>query len=124
MRITVPSVFLATLLLPAGGSVSGAAAQERDEAVLTGMVRDSASGAPVGYALVIVVGKDLQVFAGESGRFTLTGLGRGEITLRVQQIGYRPVRITVPSARDRATALIIHLARQPVVLPEVVVHGN
>jgi hypothetical protein len=123
MRITLPAALLAPMLL-GGGSVAGAAAQEQDRGVLTGTVRDSASGAPVGYALVIVVGRDQQVFAGESGRFTLTGLGRGEVTLRVQQIGYRPVRITVPLARDRATLLTIDLARQPVVLPEVVVHGS
>jgi hypothetical protein len=124
MRITIPGGFLASLLLVGGGAVSGIAAQERDEGELTGTVRDSASGAPVGYALIIVVGKDQQVFAGESGRFTLTGLGRGEVTLRVQQIGYRPVRITVAMVRDRATILTIDLARQPVVLPEVVVRGS
>jgi hypothetical protein len=124
MGITVPWVFLAALLVPAGGSVASLTAQEGGDAMLTGIVRDSASGTPVGYALVIVVGKDQQVFAAESGRFSLTGLARGDITLRVQQIGYRPVRITVPGGRDRTTPLTILLARQAVVLPEVVVHGN
>lgn len=124
MRVTTSAGFLAALLLLVTGSVAGVAAQEKDEGVLTGTVRDSASGAPVAYALVIVVDMDQQVFAGESGRFTLTGLGRGEVTLRVQQIGYRPVRITVQMARDGATAVSIVLARQAVVLPEVVVHGS
>lgn len=121
MRITTPAALLAPLLLVAGGSVARAGAQA---GVLTGTVRDSASGAPVGYALVIVVGREQQVFAGESGRFTLTGLGRGEVTIRVQQIGYRPVRITLPLARERTTLLTVDLARQAVVLPEVVVHGS
>lgn len=124
MRIITRAGFVAALLLPGTGSVAGVAAQEQDEGVLTGTVRDSASGAPVAYALVIVVDQDQQVFAGESGRFTLTGLGRGEVTLRVQQIGYRPVRITVQLARGRATPVSIVLARQAVVLPEVVVHGS
>ena len=124
MRVTARAGSLATLLLLVGGSVAGVAAQEKDEGVLTGTVRDSASGAPVAYALVMVVDKEQQVFAGESGRFTLTGLGRGEVTLRVQQIGYRPVRITVQMAGDRTTAVSIVLARQAVVLPEVVVHGS
>lgn len=122
MRIT--ALHLAVLLPLVQGAVGRAAAQEREEGVVTGLVRDSASGAPVGYALVMVVGKDQQVFAGESGRFTLTGLARGEVTLRVQQIGYRPIRITVQIARDRATRLTIDLPRQPVVLPEVVVRGS
>jgi hypothetical protein len=123
MRLTAPAGVLAALLLVTGSPV-GAAAQEKDEGVLTGTVRDSASGGPVAYALVIVVDADQQVFAGESGRFTLTGLGRGEVTLRVQQIGYRPVRITVQMGRDRASSVAIVLARQAVVLPEVVVHGS
>ena len=102
MGITVPWVFLAALLVPAGGSGASLTAQEGGDAMLTGIVRDSASGTPVGYALVIVVGKDQQVFAAESGRFSLTGLARGDITLRVQQIGYRPVRITVPGGGTRS----------------------
>ena len=122
MCITPVGVLAALLLVT--GSVAGVAAQGTDEGVLTGTVRDSASGAPVAYALVMAVDKDQQVFAGESGRFTLTGLGRGEVVLRVQQIGYRPVRIMVQMARDRATAVTIVLARQAVVLPEVVVHGS
>ena len=95
---------------------------------VTGVVRDSASGRPVGYALIIVVGKDQQVFAGESGRFTLSGLGGGSVTLRIQQIGYRPTRITVPTTSGRSGSagapLVIALARQAVVLPEVMVRGS
>ena len=49
-----------------------ASARRQDSAgSITGVVRDSASGLPVGYALIIVVGKDQQVFAGESGRLHL-----------------------------------------------------
>ena len=118
------AALLVVCLQLAGGSVAGAAPRGQEEGVLTGTVRDSASGAPVSYALVMVVGKDQHVFAGESGRFTLTGLGRGDVTLRVQQIGYRPVRITVPITPGPAALLTIELVRQAVVLPEVVVHGS
>lgn len=119
-----PAPLLVVCLQLAGGAVAGASPREQEEGVLTGTVRDSASGAPVSYALILVVGKDQQVFAGESGRFTLTGLGRGEVILRVQQIGYRPVRITVPFTRGQAAPLTIELVRQAVVLPEVVVRGS
>ena len=105
----------------------GASSPAQDPSgLLSGTVRDSASGLPVSYALIIVVDGDQQVFAGESGRFTLSGLRGGNVTLRVQQIGYRPVRIIVPAKARLAGAppLVIALARQPVVLPEVVVRGN
>jgi hypothetical protein len=93
------------------------------DATVTGVVRDSATGSAVGYALVTVVGTEHQAFAGESGRFTLTGLKSGKITLSVQQIGYRPTRISF-SVGEAPSPLVIQLSRQPVVLPEVVVHGS
>src|SRR5258708_14952045 len=55
---------------------------------LTGVVRDSATGLPVGYALVVVTGREQRVFATESGKFTLTGLCGGTLALPVQPIGY------------------------------------
>src|ERR1051325_3914738 len=44
---------------------------------LTAVVRDSATGLPVGYALVVVAGHEQRVFATEAGKFTLSGLGGG-----------------------------------------------
>jgi carboxypeptidase family protein len=96
---------------------------------LTGVVRDSATGLPVGYALVVVTGHEQRVFATESGKFTLTGLGGGTLALRVQQIGYRAVSLTVSvDARSGAGAgtpgLVVTLARQAFVLPQIVVQGD
>ena len=107
---------LSALLLP-----RPAAGQE---GTVTGTVRDSTTRGPVGYALISVVGGEQQVFAGESGRFTLTGLPRGALTLRIQQIGYRPVRVTVTVGSGPMAPLVIDLYRQPVVLPEVLVRGD
>jgi carboxypeptidase family protein len=96
---------------------------------LTGIVRDSATGLPVGYALVVVAGHEQRVFATESGKFTLTGLGGGPLAIRVQQIGYRAVSLTVTvDARSGAGAstpgLMVTLARQAFVLPQIVVQGD
>jgi len=97
--------------------------------VLTGTVQDSAAGVPVGYALVVLVESNQRVFASESGRFTLTGLGSGRVTLRVQQIGYRAV--SLPLQVDAASGapvgspgLLVRLSRQAFVLPEIVVQGD
>lgn len=97
--------------------------------VLTGTVQDSAAGVPVGYALVVLVESNQRVFAGESGRFTLTGLNSGKATLRVQQIGYRAVSLALhldatPGAPLGSPGLVIRLSRQAFVLPEIVVQGD
>lgn len=119
------AALLAIVLVPTHPLRASTPAQ--DSGMLTGTVRDSATGQPVSYALIIVVGKEQQVFAGESGRFTLTGLDRGDVTLRIQQIGYRPARVIVstePRPGSPVAPLVIVLSRQPVVLPEVVVRGS
>jgi hypothetical protein len=113
-----------------GGSVARAQVAVRAPGgTLTGLVQDSATGRPVGYALVVLVERDQRVFAGESGRFTLTGLGGGAATLRIQQIGYRAITISLTlDARSPvapgAPGLVVRLARQVFVLPELVVRGD
>ena len=96
---------------------------------LNGVVRDSATGLPIGYALVQVVGNEQRVFASESGRFTLMALGSGGLILRVQQIGFRAVTLALTLDRSTesgggAPGLEVRLARRPMVLPEIVVHGD
>jgi hypothetical protein len=96
---------------------------------LTGIVRDSTTGQAVGYALVVVVGTEQRVFASESGRFVLSGLASGRLVVRITQIGYRAVTLALAvNASDAppggAPGLEVRLARPPVVLPEVVVHGD
>ena len=95
---------------------------------LRGTVVDSATGQPVGYALVIWVERDNRVFATESGRFSLAGLGAGVATLRIQQIGYRAIarrfNVETRPTASGPPALVIPLSRQAVVLPEVVVRGS
>src|ERR1041384_3235922 len=56
---------------------------------LPGVVRDSATGLPVGYALVVVAGHEQRVFATEAGKVTLSGLGGGAVLLRGAPIGDR-----------------------------------
>jgi len=96
---------------------------------LTGTVQDSATGLPVGYALVVVIESNQRVFAGESGRFTLTGLISARATLRIQQIGYRAVSMVLnldlaPGTPAGPPGLLIRLSRQAYVLPEIVVQGD
>ena len=117
------------LALAAGGRLCAQIPARAPGGTLNGVVRDSATRLPVGYALVLLVGQDQRVFASESGRFTLTGLGSGGLTLRVQQIGFRAVILTLmvdtaPESGGGAPGLEVWLSRRPVVLPEIVVHGD
>jgi hypothetical protein len=96
---------------------------------LSGVVQDSATGAPVGYALIVLTERDQRVFATESGRFTLSGLGAGRTLVRIQQIGFRARTLTlIVDTREGAApggpGLVVRLARQPVILPEIVVQGD
>jgi len=123
-RLLVPFLVLAA----ARGATAQVIAVRAPGGTLSGTVQDSAGG-PVGYALVVLVDKNQRVFASESGRFTLTGLGTGRTTLRVQQIGYRAVTLTLsidaaPGAPAGAPGLLVRLTRQAFVLPEIVVQGD
>lgn len=111
------------------GRLLGQTAARAPGGTLTGLVQDSATGRPVAYALVVVVGKEQRVFASESGRFVLIGLGSGRLTIRVQQIGYRAVTLALTVSTDAdgsggAPGLVVPLVRRPVILPEIVVQGD
>ena len=98
------------------------------EGVLSGVVRDSATGEPVGYALVEVVGGQ-QMFASSTGRFRLSGVGTSPVVLRVRQIGYHPVTLplrveTESRAEARAVELTVLLRRRALVLPELIARGD
>ncbi len=115
------------LLLPAG-RLAGQAPAAAPGGVLRGEVRDSTTGLPVPYALVIWVERDNRLFTAESGRFTMAGLPSGRVTLRVQQIGYRATTLVLSldtrSGEGGAPPVVVRIARQPVVLPTIVVEGS
>jgi hypothetical protein len=127
MRIRTALVLCPFLILthPLGAQVAVSA----PGGTLRGLVQDSATGRPVGYALLILASRDQRVFASEQGRFALSGLSSGRTTLRVQQIGYRPVTLSLAvDTRSEAPAggpvLVIQLVQQVLILPEIDVQGK
>ena len=99
------------------------------QGILSGVVRDSATGEPVGYALVELLGGGTPVFATSAGRFRLTGVGAGLLGLRVRQIGYHPLVLrlqVIAEARAGAAAveLTLSMRRRPLVLPELIAQGD
>lgn len=116
------------LLLALGPRVHAQRIVSAPGGILTGLVQDSTTMRPVGYALVILVGTGSRTFASEGGRFTLPGVEAGLLTIRAQQIGYRSTTITVQVRTESATSggpsVIIGLSKQAVVLPEIKVDAN
>jgi Carboxypeptidase regulatory-like domain len=123
-------VLLALLSLAVVLPASAQLAVRAPGGTLTGVVRDSVTGRPIGFALVILVERDHRAFANESGRFSLSGLASGMATLRVQQIGYAavtlPLRVDATPAFPglSGTELLVELNRKALVLPEIVVEGD
>ncbi|MGQ0702122.1 MAG: carboxypeptidase-like regulatory domain-containing protein [Gemmatimonadales bacterium] len=117
------SIVLAAAMLAAVAKAGAQALIAAPGGVLAGLVRDSISGSPVGYALVVLDGGNQRVFASEAGRFSLSGLASGPVTLRVQQIGYQGValRLVLDTQAAAPAALTVSLVRQPFVLPDVIV---
>ena len=111
---------LAVLLVAIAGRLSCQTIVQAPAGLLTGVVLDSITGNPVGYALVIAEGVG-RVFASEAGRFSLGGLPEGRLSLRVQQIGYRSVtsQLLVKTREGAGASLTIRLTRQPLVLPSL-----
>jgi hypothetical protein len=96
---------------------------------LSGVVQDSATGQPVGFAQLTIMGTDQQVFTSVSGRFTLRNVAPGKANLRIQQIGYRALTLaitidTLTRAGENAPRLVVRLTRQAVILPELSVDGK
>jgi len=120
--------FALLLILRAGIAAAQAVRVQAPGGTLTGVVQDSASGLPIGYALVVLTSPPLRVFASEGGRFTLSGVTQGRTTIRVQQIGYRAVTLTLDidnnPAATGAPGLAVRLTRQVFQLPEIIVEGD
>ncbi|TVR56270.1 MAG: TonB-dependent receptor [Gemmatimonadales bacterium] len=110
-------VLVASLLL-ASGSASALAAQT---GTITGTVADEGSEAPLTGADLILEGTGLSGVSGSDGRFELAAIPAGEHVLRVERIGYRPLRETVRVSPGETVVLHLALAPQPVALEEVAV---
>jgi TonB-linked SusC/RagA family outer membrane protein len=79
------------------------AAQER---VVTGRVIDEVTRAPVAYATVVVIGTAVGAVAGEDGSFRLEGVPAGDVTLRIQNLGYRTRTLALAAGQQQVEVLL------------------
>lgn len=125
-RVLHPAVLVA-LLAPVSAS-SQQTSFRAPAGLIAGAVVDSATGEPVPFALVVLSG-GLRVFANEAGRFSLRAGEGGARQLRIQQIGYTPVTLSLQvdvtaAGTEPGPPLSVALARRPFVLPDITVDGS
>ena len=88
---------------------------------LTGVVRDAATGAPLGEAQVTLAGAAQATTTDSAGRYRLLVPRTGEVRVRARRIGYRADERVVPPGEDAAAVLDFRLERSAVNLDQVVV---
>ncbi|CAN5236076.1 SusC/RagA family TonB-linked outer membrane protein [soil metagenome] len=88
---------------------------------ITGTVSDSISGSGIGDARVSVRATALVVSTAPDGRFSISGVPAGEVTLAVRRIGYRPADVRVPADQQDVR---VGLSRDRLQLAEVVITGQ
>jgi TonB-dependent starch-binding outer membrane protein SusC len=111
------ALLLAFLLAPPGQ----AAAQTTG--TIQGEITDQSSGRALPGAQVAIPGTRVSVASGSNGRFLLTGVPAGEVTVRVQLIGYQTEEQTITLAQGATATLNFQLSTRALAMDEMVVTG-
>jgi hypothetical protein len=93
---------------------SGAFAQ--GTGTITGTVADSASGTAIRGASVAVVGTALETSVRDGGRFSLSGIVAGEVSIRVRAPGFAPSVRAVTVRAGQSTNIVVSLVPLPMML--------
>jgi hypothetical protein len=107
-------------LLAALAVVAPLSAQQQNQAErvrVTGVIVDSASGKPLAGAHVTFSKREI-VPTDAEGRFEVSRVPVGEQAFAVSALGYEPILVTVPVARDMEPVRVV-LAANPVELAEI-----
>lgn len=109
------------LVLAALALVAPPAVAAAQTGSVSGVIRDSLTGQPVGDALIRVDGASSAARTDSRGRFTVTGLTGPTVTLIVTRIGYQPVTRSVTVGES---GVAFQLNRTALRLDELVVTGQ
>ena len=106
---------LAMVLLP------GALAAQ--QGTITGTVTDGSSMRPLDAVQVYVPGTSVGTLTNSSGRYLMLNVPVGEVTVRVERVGYGQTEQTVTVAAGQTATLDFTLATSAVMLDEIVITG-
>lgn len=113
----VTALLLALLLPPPAPAAAQASGS------ITGRVVDAASLRPLAGALLTAGTSDRGTAAGPDGRYLIPGIPVGEVTVRVQIIGYEAAERTVTVTANQPVTVDFSLESRALALNEVVVTG-
>lgn len=120
-RMSRPLLVLLALLVSLGTPFDSALAQ--DTGTITGAVRDAASQRPLQDAQVSVPGTGRGTLTNSQGRFLLTNVPTGSVTVRVELIGYGTLERQVTVQAGQPASLDFDLSQDAIALQELVVTG-
>ncbi len=100
-----------------------ASAQQQQTGRIIGLITDAESGQPLVGAQVSIVGTQMGMLANNDGRFLLQNVPVGEVTVRVDRIGYAIGNQTVTVTADGTATANFQLKPQAVQLQGMVVTG-
>jgi len=98
--------------------------QARQNASLSGFVKDATSGETLLLANVVLLGTTQGAATNNAGYYTLTGLAPGTYVIVASYIGYQEYRLQVTLAAGENRRLDIELSPQGVLIDEVVVSAD
>ena len=93
------------------------------QGTVTGIVTDSATGAPLADVVVRIDSTALTTMTRSDGRFTFAGVPVGTYTMEVRLLGYAPGRQTVAVTEGATVSVQFALQRTATILQSVVVIG-
>ena len=120
MRIVIRSTLRALLVL--GGLVGGVSAVARAQhATVAGRVTDQANGQPLAGARVTVMGTSLIAQTNADGRYTLSRVPGGQLTVRASAVGFGAASRLVTVNPGETAVVDLALTLSPYSLDEVVI---
>ena len=112
---TVPLAFLALALLAAPSLLRAQTGS------ITGLVTDAGTLAPLDAVQVLIVGQGTGAASNAEGRYLITGVPVGEVTIQVGRLGYATQTAVVTVTADAAAVADFALESEALLLEEVVV---
>ena len=92
--------------------------------VVRGTVTDAGAGTGLTDVQVFIVGLRRGAITSDGGRFVITNVPAGQVSIRAQKIGFAPATQTVTVAANDTTTLNFRLSQAALALDEVVVTGT
>ena len=110
--------------LCAVGFLVGSTVPLASQAVITGTVRDDSTSQVLVGAEIVIERTELRAVTGAGGRYAIPNVPRGEYSVLIRLVGYRPVR--VPVRVEKPDTIWVSLSLPPVVhtLEPVTVEGE